>query len=258
MQRTLAMLLGARAQSAWPMHPPMLIALDIVLLLLICLGIANPRTRRLTAALVAAALGPVVFVLIYSLLGQSIFMERIFLPTTLLLPLLILLPLNHPWPALRYLSALAVLTIFLCEVRSVRLAWNGEHPEDSRAAMRFVQANHRDDELIVFVGEEGETLYDFYARGGDYSRRDDLVGVPRSYFALDPPRTMQRVRSDADLRPLADLLATARFSQVCLVQSHDTWNDPSHRVLNFLTDRLTVPRSREFTGIIVYHFGPVR
>jgi hypothetical protein len=112
--------------------------------------------------------------------------------------------------------------------------------------------------LIVFAANEGELFYDYYARGGDFSPLSNLLGLPAGFFAIDPPRTMRRVQSDADLAPLRSALADDRFDEVVVVESHPWWADPSNRIPDFLGRRMSRIQKREFTNITVYWFSVAR
>jgi hypothetical protein len=80
------------------------------------------------------------------------------------------------------------------------------------------------------VANDGELPFDYYYH---YRPGDEVTGIPGGFFDLDPPRTMRRAMTTADLAPLRLRLRTHHYDQVVLLVSHEFWGDP-----NYLTRRL--------------------
>jgi uncharacterized membrane protein len=223
---------------------------------IILLALVRPSTRRRALALCAFGVLPIALVYVQSKLSQPIFMERAFIATTLIMPILLLLPFTpgkvRP-PT--WLLALFTLGWLAGSCISLRLNYVGEHREQWRDACRAVDASAAPHRLLIFVANEGEMLYDYYARHSDYSPRANIVGVPTSIFAKYPPQTMMRIRSDADLDGLRVALAGG-FDEVVLVESHPWFSDADRRVRTLLTQKLPLLDHQEFTQINVYRFGP--
>jgi hypothetical protein len=107
---------------------------------------------------------------------------------------------------------------------------------------------------IICVANEGEIMYDYYRRNSDYSPRAGLIGVPTSFFAMDPPQTMQRVQSDEDLDPLRAALAAGHYDELVVIASHSWWGDHDERALAMLDQNFIKTDERQFDQIKVFRF----
>lgn len=219
-------------------------------------GLASPRHRRSVAALVILTLLPILLSFAYSRVRQSIFLDRTFLPTSLLLPLLIAYPLEllsrHRWTvALAAAPAMCVLLLASLSTLSERLELR---KEDWRSAIAHINAAPAQS-LAVFLCSEAEPLYDYYspqARGSSLHR----TGLPMGFFETDPPRCGQRVLSSQPLQTFAARWLAAQPRELLLIRSHEWWADPDDLVPRFLAQRFTCTRSVAFRGLTVDHYVP--
>ena len=254
-------LAGIDAMAWHPLHVVML-TIDALLLALVIAGFMQRRRRAATAALALMAALPVLLLFFVSRFSQSVFVDRVFLPSCAFLAILWAAPLVWLSAGWKRNCWAALLVILLgCEIWSMRGQWLGEHAENWRGASQYVQAQRQATaagrSVVIFTSNEGEMLYDYYARHSDYTRRSDLTGAPRDYFdppGGGPPRTMRRIRSDSDVDQLRWLINHGAFDRLFFVQSHQHWGDPSHRVLRLLLDNLDLQTRREFLGITVFQF----
>ena len=223
---------------------------------------AARRRWRLVASLAAFGLLPVLLTFAYSQFRTSIFMERAFIVSSLTVPLLAAVPLEatagRPGRT-RVLAAVGVGvvlggSVFAAVLNRYRTA---DHEEDWRRACRYAAAEAGPGALVVFNGNEGELLYDHYARQGDYTPSPDLTGTPADYFALRPPRTMRRVRTDDDVSRLRTMLSAAPRA-VVFVAAHTEYADPGGRTLSLLRRALRQTDEKRFPAVTVYRFEPVR
>lgn len=207
-------------------------------------------------ALVVMAMGPVVVAYVYSLIRQSIFMERIFVASAVMTPLLIGACVERARGRLRWLAIGIAGVMGVMSVCSTVYFFRGPHKEAWRDAVADVMERPSRRQLIVFVANEGELLFDYYAARHEGPRHlPEKIGAPRGFFELDPPRTMQRVMSDDDVAELAEKLASRRFLRVTLVMSHVEWSDPRGRVMALLDGKLRRVSTREFPGVMVVEFA---
>jgi hypothetical protein len=269
------------------------------------------RRWRWPAVLALLGVGPILIVFIYSLIGQSIFMDRAFMGSSFAVPLLVALPLTlrsplpvrrekrgdpataperarvrvssdlvqlpetrssvlHYAPAdlpakNRFLVRLARITstiwLVLLAIMIAPSLWSqrlSEHSEDWRtlSALAAPHPGHR--QLTVFVANEGELLYDYYARQGDYTPSPDRTGTPADYFAIDPPHTMIRVKTDADVEALRHRLDRNDFDEVVLVASHRWFADHDDRTFKLLDGRYKLVESWTAEKIIAEYRFSVR
>jgi uncharacterized membrane protein len=251
--RTISILCGVNEHAA---EPTTFILLDLALIDILLIALFAPTIRRTALALAIGGFIPVLLIFILSRISTPIFIERIFLPTTLFAPLLIVLPMTlQTFRWRRTVCCLAVITLVVLSIRSIVPVWLGEHTEPWREISQSVAGDSSNRRLVVFAANEGELMYDYYSRNGDYSPSPNLLGLPSGFFAIDPPKTMRRVQSDADLTPLIAALADHHFNEVVLVESHPWWSDPADRVPKFISQRMLLTSMHEFTNTTVYDFS---
>ncbi len=253
--RAISVLAGVHEQTIFPRGLAGMVGIDAALILCIELTLWTPA-RRIAMALAIFSLGPILFIYAYSHMAQSIFMERAFMPSGVIFPLLAALPLALPRSRWLQIPARLTLLIFLllC-VHSLNGQRLGEHDEDWRNAMRFIVASPAKHRVVIFVANEGEMLYDYYVRHGDYTPRSDMCGLPWDYFSIDPPRTMGRIVSERDLHSLRKVLDKAEFDELVLVVSHSWYTDKSLLALSLLKSSLPLREQRVITHIGVFRFG---
>jgi mannosyltransferase len=190
--------------------------------------------RRDAIGLLTAAVFPLVFVAICSLIWTPIFGEKLFLPSATLLPIFFLLPLAMDLPRVAMRIAWAGAAILLVMTGLTLYGYYQEiHKEDWRAIAQIVSnlpAQHR---LIIFIANDGRLPFDYYYR---YRPGDESTGAPSDFFDLDPPRTMRRVIDERDLDPLRRRVAQGNFDQIVLVLAHENWGDPGHLTRELLAD----------------------
>ncbi len=220
------------------------------------------RRWRTVAGLAVYGLLPLAVTFAYSRHGKSIFIDRAFIVSSLVVPMLLGVPLEVGGRRWRWAGGVGAGLLLAVSVRSAiadryRVP---DHVEDWRGACLYAArpdpgypAGHR---VTVFNANEGEMLYDYYARGGDFSPRADLTGTPGDYFDLRPPRTLQRVRTDDDLRPFRDLLARRPGDEVVFVAAHAPFADNRQRTLALLEGARREVDRREFDAVTVYRFVP--
>ncbi len=256
LRRTFAVLAGVHEQSLGDIGLQGFLMIDLGLIGFV---VASLRTRRLTAAV--GALGtftvlPVVIIFVYSHMGQSIFMERAFLVSGIGIPLLVALPLAIGLRGFqRAIVTAGVLTLVWLSARSLPIERLGVQEENWREVSSIAvdtPAKHR---LMVFVANEGEMLYDYYVRGGDYSPRPELVGLPSGFFAIDPPHTMRHVESDRDLDDLRRALDRRDYDEVVFIASHNWFADPPHRTLELLQTRFKLMEQKTISRITLFRFS---
>lgn len=89
--------------------------------------------------------------------------------------------------------------------------------------------------------------FDYY-----YHRFDPQTGAPAGFFDRDPPRTMLRVMSDADLAKLRSKLDGGNYDEVMAVLSPLGWADPENLTLPMLWQRFPVSQQWDLGDLTVY------
>jgi len=224
----------------------------------IAIGLKQLNTRGATIAMGMIALLPIAVIFVMSRINQPIFTNRAFIASCPFFVLLLAMPMAREWPRARVRKIAIILPVFwiIPALTSLRANYAGEHLEQWREACGVVSAIPSGEKpLLVFVANEGEMLWDYYGRGGDYSRRENQVGLPAGFFEPDIPRTLRRVQSDEDLALLKSKLADHKYQQVILFDSHYWWADSEHRALKHLQASYSQTAKWEFNQITVWVFA---
>jgi mannosyltransferase len=225
-----------------------LLALVVVLALLLPLR----RKRREAAALAIYALLPPMAVAIYSCMGTPIFMDKIFLASTNILPILLLIPAAWARPiSLRPLCiTLAGLFLFISFVTTVSFEAT-RHKEDWRGAGAYLRQMPDTPRVILCVSEDGQLPLDFYYH---HRPNETETGAPAGFFDLNPPRAMRHVDTDADaLAPIANVM---KYPEIVLVECKEGIADPNGLILKFLSRQCKEIDEKKLVDITIYRFQP--
>jgi uncharacterized membrane protein len=212
------------------------------------LGRLQGKARRYCLALLVLMLLPILAVFVHAQSGQSYFIEKVFTASAAVAPLLLAMSLEAS--RARLAGALLVL-VLLGNAVSAWGYFRWEQKEQWREAV--AHANGEKPELLVFVANEGEYLYDYYTRRAG-ARPLPRTGVPQSFFDLRPPRTIQKVRGPADLQLLRQRLEREAPRSVGLMLSHADWSDPQRLTLELLRGRYERERVTSFKDVAVHQF----
>jgi len=188
---------------------------------------ASATERRVLSALLFFCLFPPLALFSYSLVRQPIFMAKPLIVVTPALVLSLVLCVQIAWKrrASRVVASLSVMMLGTLCVASTVGFLTEETKEDWRGAARYVASLPPASRVLVFVAAEGQLPFDYY----DRTRRSARTGAPGGFFDVDPPRTLRRVTSDADLTALRALFSNTKLDEIILVRSHDGFADPDGR-----------------------------
>ena len=181
--RTICIFLGVHDQ-ALPRGDRTLFAwIEIGVVVLAIAGCHSWPQRRKLIAMTSFAVLPILLIFSYSQVSQPIFVERVFLPSGIAMPLLVALALQgiRLIPVRMFAVAFVVWLIAL-SATSLPTQWRGEHAEQWREASRYLTSTSVQNRLVICVAPEAEPLYDYYARHGNYTPIANLTGTPRQFF----------------------------------------------------------------------------
>lgn len=230
-----------------------LFRLPVFGLIVVAAGVAVWFTRRddrrRVIALLAVGMGPILVVFIYSQVRQSIFIGRVFTPTSVVMPLVLAALLV---PKMRWT---AVLSGVLClgAVGGCYAWFTHPRTEGWREAITQIQQVKQPGDRLVFFACEGRLVYDYYVKR---LALDPLPvsGVPADFFANDPPRVQLHVKSDADLVPMRTMLGDMEIRRVLLVGSHIGWLDPTGRVEKYFDSHWIRQNRLQLRGVSVTQY----
>ena len=211
-------------------------------------------------ALTTYAVAPVIAVWLISRHARPLFIDRIFIASCPIFPLIFAAPFARVGAsrASKIFAGCLVGLLAYWMALSVTGYWHEEHREDWRSAYDYVAGLPRQGRLIVFCANEGEICFDYYAnQHGNPVRPGETLGMPEGFFELDPPRTSRRVLSDSNLDRLKAAVNSGRYTRIVYVRCHDGYSDPGGRVIAYLESRchLIVEHSLA-EGVLVYEFAP--
>lgn len=282
--RTVALLVGVKIDGipthAWPINGlPLAVNWQLIIasLIWIIAGIliaAALRNRcnvpRQATALLIYALLPVLAAFAYSHFKQPIFLDKMFIGSTPILAIVMAMSMRRrgcpqrPRIAIRGLfqrlfsiekmsETLMGVMIALSAISVVSVML--ERKEDWRGAAAYVDNLPSCERLLVFVANDGELPFMYYAwrLAGD-NWMDQRIGLPRGFFDADPPRTMRRIRGDADLALLHTATDELRFQELVLIASHLAWADPDRRALKYLQQHWNLLEHQRLHKVGVYRF----
>jgi mannosyltransferase len=232
------------AQIAW--------VISIVVLALAAIAVSGPN-RRQSLALAVFTFAPVLLVVVHSYVSQPVFMERLFVASSLSLPLMAVMA------SLGRQRKLAISLIALMTIWSIASAvgfelW--EKKENWRAAEAYVATLPSEGTLLVFVANEGQLPFDYYARRNGRLMQYDRTGLPIGFFEKDPPEPVLRVLSDADVAHLERIMASGQYDRIVLIYSHEWFSDPDRRAERLLTGQWLGSDLQDFHDITIQVFTP--
>jgi 4-amino-4-deoxy-L-arabinose transferase-like glycosyltransferase len=217
-----------------------------------------PRAdRSRNVALLLYCLLPIVVVFLLSQITTPIYTERIFTNSSAVIPLVFAYPL-----ALQKGRRGRILYGFLGIVLAVATALSGfgylrnQEKEDWRGATISLLRNPERNRLIVFVARSGEILFDYYtqrfpAMGPSVAK----MGLPMSYReAFPPPRVAKPMMRLSDVSPLTIAVESRKYSEIDLVLSHESMDDPNEMVLDYLSQAFSRHDEQRFYGIRIVRF----
>ncbi len=223
--------LGQTADDLGLIHDPMhrLLRLSLFALTIALAGVAlvgtRGKLRRRTWALAAVAAGPVMLGFVYSQFRQSIFIERAFSPSAVVMPVILVAAVTAGHWLVRPCIRIGLICLTLAAIASSVILLVNPPTEPWREAMTWLQEQQRPGDIALFHAAEGELMYDYFAsrRGWDHMTTG---GIPRDFRSNDPPRVQLPVRVDADLDALRQRLTSPDIDRVWVVEAHVGWIDP--------------------------------
>jgi len=209
--------------------------------------------------LVAASLVivPLLAVTLFSIWVVNVYIDRLFLPSTLGVALLLALGTQNvfelsssqnpkAWVSIGFfLLILAHLTLSLASYYRL------ERKEDFRSAAAYVVQQYKAGDLLVFVTYSAETLFNWYHP--EQVGRIRRTGIPRSF--LNPPNQPDAfvIRTSEDISSLRGLAASAQ--RIWLVRLRTQYHDPQELTSRWLGEHCQKDEAREFQGVSVDLFG---
>ena len=215
-----------------------------------------PRAdRSRNVALLLYGLLPIVLVFLLSRSTRSLYIDRVFTNSSLVVPLVFAYPL-----ALQKGRRGRILYGFLGIVLAVATALSGfgylrdQEKEDWRGATTSLFKIPERNRLIVFAPTAGEILFDYYTQRfpamGPGVRK---MGLPMSHLEDFPPR-LGAITSPSDISPLKLAVESGKYSEIDLVISRESPDDVNRLILDYLNQVFVRQAEQRFYGIRIVRF----
>lgn len=251
--RTLQVIIGMREDFAgnavqkvshW-LDDLSLLAVGVFILLIAWKARKSPLLRTMGIY----AFAPLIVVFAYSLIRTPLMIDRIFIPSSIAIALLAGVLVEQ----IRWLPLKSVLPLIVVLAGVSSVGYVGyEQKEDWRSAIKFIDSTQMSHpRTLVFLANEGELLYRYYAKA---SQKSQVTGLPNRFFDNNPPRAMQRVKTAQDLIPLHKVIDDPRSDELVLVVSHGS-RDQNKQAITLLTQTCKLMDKREFNNVTVYRFA---
>jgi uncharacterized membrane protein len=212
-----------------------------------------PEKRRKSAALLAYSMIPVLMVFFVSRTTTSVYLNRLFIGSSAVLPILFCTPIAFQAGTCRRLFQGIGIAVLAGAAVSVFGYFRHSRKEDWWGATNYVLKIQERQRLIVFAHSQGQVLFDYYAAK---SLRSSLpreeTGLPRKWNFEDPvPRVSTIDFPDAYLLiPLQQAMQSNRYAEIDVVISHapSRLGEPT---LEYLRKRCASREDQEFNGVRV-------
>ena len=198
---------------------------------------------------------PVVAVFILSQMTKPLFLDRVFISSSAVIPIVFAYPLAlNNGERTRILYVLFAIVLAAATALSAVGYLRYQQKEDWRAATRTLLRNPEKNRLIVFAPTAGEILFDYYSgAGGGRSPAVPRIGLPASFLEKNPPR-LGAISGPTDISPLRIAVQAERYNEIDLVLSRESPEVLSGLALEYLDQVFTRREEQRFFGIRIIRF----
>jgi uncharacterized membrane protein len=207
--------------------------------------------RQAFLAAISVALVPIFLVTLFSIWVRNIFFDRLFLPSTLGVSLLLALGLRDLFDLFVKRTGHALVSLVLaCIVSSLSILsliiyYKLDRKEDFRSAANFLAQRYEPHDLVLFVTHSGEALFDWYH--GDRRETIRRSGIPYGYQERPNQSPGHVVRYPSDIVRLRELSLTAQ--RIWLIRLRTQYHDPQELTYHWMEEHLKKVASYPFSGV---------
>jgi hypothetical protein len=200
---------------------------------------------------------PLLSVTVFSVWIRNVFFDRMFIPSTLGAAMLLALGIRDAPFRIAKMNRHVFVSLFFCVLILAHLAisldiyYHLDRKEDFHSAADFVVNQYQPGDLVLFVANSGETLFNWYQK--DRIPMVRRAGVPRSF--LVPPNQSPGIviNTIQDIQGLPNLVATAK--RLWLVRLRTQYHDPHELTFKWMEQHCQWVSRKEFSGVKVDLFG---
>lgn len=211
---------------------------------------------RANASLLLYCLLPILVVFVYSRIATPVFIDRVFINSSAVVPIVFAYPL-----AVQKGPKGRIFYGFLGIVLGATIALSGfgylryEEKEDWRGATSSLLRIPEKNRMIIFISSTSEILFDYYARRSPAMPPTvEKIGFPLSFYERFPPPP-KKITDASDINRLKLAVESKKYSEIDLVLSHEQGHDPNGLVFDYLNRAFVLQGEQRFNGIRIARFS---
>jgi len=204
-------------------------------------------------ALISLAFLPVLLVTLFSVSVRNIFFDRLFLPSTLGVALLLAWSLTDVFDLFSKQNHRAFVSLFLASLAlglsclSLAVYYRLDRKEDFRSATSFLISRCRSNDVILFVTHAGEALFNWYE--GNRLTTVRRYGIPYGYEERPNQSSGHVIRHSYEVERIGELCSGAK--RIWLVRLRTQYHDPQEFTYRWMEDHLRRLGEYPFSGVQV-------
>ena len=216
--------------------------------------VPEPEARK-CVSLIAYGLLPILIVFVLSRITRPVFIERVFIASSVVVPIVFAYPLairtERKWRMVYgFLAIVLAFTTALSSFGYLRT----QEKEDWRGASRSLLGTPDRNKLIVFAPTAGEIIFKYYAQGLSAPTSNIVtIGLPKSFLEQSPPR-IGAITGPTDISPLEHAVESKKFPEVDLVLESASRDDLNQLALGYLNRSFIFQEEQHFHGVRIDRF----
>jgi uncharacterized membrane protein len=211
--------------------------------------------RSANVSLLLYCLVPILMVFVYSRIATSVFIDRVFINSSAVVPILFAYPLSvQKGPKGRIICGVLGIVLGATTALSGFGYLRYEKKEDWRGAISSLLRIPAKDRMILFISSTSEILFDYYARSSPTMAHSiEKIGFPLSFYERFPPPP-KKITDGIDINRLKLALESKNYSEIDLVLSHEQGHDPNGLVFDYLNRAFVMQEEQRFNGIRIIRY----
>jgi uncharacterized membrane protein len=213
----------------------------------------SKEDKSKNVSLLVYALLPILLVFILSRISTPVFIDRVFIDSSAVIPIIFAAPLAfHTGRKGRVAYGFLAVLLGVATTLSGFGYLRHQQKEEWRSMTMMVSGITQTNRLIAFMSSRGEFLFNYYTqRLAVLGPRLPTIGVPARF---DENASSGPIRTVNDIGSLKLAVESEKYSEIDLVLSRETGDDPNGLVLDYLKKALVLREKREFNGMTVFRF----
>jgi mannosyltransferase len=211
--------------------------------------------RSANVSLLLYCLVPILMVFVYSRIATPVFIDRVFINSSAVVPIVLAYPLSvQKGPKGRIFYGLLGIVLGATTALSGFGYLRYEEKEDWRGATSSLLRIPEKNRLILFISSTSEILFDYYARRSPAMPPTvEKIGFPVSFYERFPPPP-RKITDANDINRLKLAVESKKYSEIDLLLSHEQNHDPNGLVFDYLNRVFIRQEEQRFNGIRIIRF----